>query len=192
MNQPKLAQASRQRLRVHAESQLREGTAPASRGGITGSLALTLLHDLASDPARAGDALKLLHELQVHQVELDLQEEEADLERQRVSELLARRSMQFDEAPFGYLVLEPDGVVREVNRLGAAWLGVAVDTCAHRRIDALLDAASGPVIRDALAQLRDGGDRCRCTLRAAHGGGLLQAELGWAGGAVLMAFFGGD
>jgi hypothetical protein len=192
MNPSKLAYERRQRLRVHAEIQLQAGTAPVSRGGITGSQALTLLHGLAIDPARAGDALKLLHELQVHQVELDLQQEETDVELGRASELLARRCLQFDEAPFGYLTLEPDGVVREVNRLGAAWLGVAVDACVHRHIEDLLDAASGPVIRTALAQLRDGGDRRRCNLRAAHGGGLLQAELGWADGAVLMAFFGGD
>jgi hypothetical protein len=35
-----------------------------------------VLHALASSPQTAADALTLLHELQVHQVELDLQAQE--------------------------------------------------------------------------------------------------------------------
>ena len=38
--------------------------------------AMAVLHQLASSPATAADAMALLHELQVHQVEVDLQQEE--------------------------------------------------------------------------------------------------------------------
>ena len=79
-------QHARAELRVTAEERLNRGSAPATRGGSTGAPALASLHRLANAPASASDALKLLHELQVHQVELDLQHEQAE---QKVTEHLA-------------------------------------------------------------------------------------------------------
>jgi PAS domain S-box-containing protein len=66
---------------------------------------------------------KLLQELQVHQVELELQNEE--LRRAR-SELEAARDGYlelYDFAPVGYLTLDVEGRITSVNLTGAALLG---------------------------------------------------------------------
>ena len=65
------------------------------------------------------DALKLLHELQVHQVELELQNEElqaAVAKAETATEL-------YDFAPVGYFTLLQDGVIAELNLRGASMLG---------------------------------------------------------------------
>jgi hypothetical protein len=69
-------------LRQKAETRISGGNAPATKGWTLGAASLMLLHRLASNPDTASDALKLLHELQVHQVELDLQHEHINDERQ--------------------------------------------------------------------------------------------------------------
>ena len=70
-----------------------------------------------------GDARALVHELQVHQIELELQNEE--LQRAQVAaELAADKYVElFDFAPVGAFVIDPQGVIREVNLAGAALLG---------------------------------------------------------------------
>ncbi|MBF0409224.1 MAG: PAS domain S-box protein [Candidatus Riflebacteria bacterium] len=67
---------------------------------------------------------KLLHELQVHQVELETQNEEL---RRRQIELEAANSRYFDLyelAPIGYLTINDDDVVIEANLTSANLLGV--------------------------------------------------------------------
>lgn len=69
------------------------------------------------------DAKKLLHELQVHQIELEMQNEELR-EANDVAELALRKyTMLYDLAPMGYFTLEPDGTIVELNFTGAEMLG---------------------------------------------------------------------
>jgi PAS domain-containing protein len=69
------------------------------------------------------DAKKLLHELQVHQIELEMQYEELR-EAYNVAELaLGRYTMLYDLAPMGYFTLELDGTIVELNFTGAKMLG---------------------------------------------------------------------
>lgn len=68
------------------------------------------------------DAKKLLHELQVHQIELEMQNEE--LRRaQEITELaLKRYTLLYDFAPMGYFTLGIDGSIIELNFTGAKML----------------------------------------------------------------------
>jgi hypothetical protein len=70
--------ADKVHVRTIAETRLKERSAPPTAGWPLGIDTLALLHNLASTPDRAADALKVLHELQVHQVELDLLRAELD------------------------------------------------------------------------------------------------------------------
>ena len=179
-------------LRNIAEVRIQEGTAPLTRGWVPGAPALTLLHRLASDPESAGDALKLLHELQVHQVELDLQHEQAEQDRLQFAEDSASYAALFDLAPFAYLSLEPDGRVIAANRIAADWLdpkaGQGQEWAGHP-IEDLLAPESRTAVRDLLAALRKGQGCQTCALQSRAGGTSAQAVATAVpgGGPVLMA-----
>lgn len=61
------------------------------------------------------DAKKLLHELQVHQIELEMQNEELRLAIETAEEALKKYTLLFDQAPVGFFTLEPDGTISELN-----------------------------------------------------------------------------
>lgn len=144
------------RLRAHAEERIKFGTAPATNGWTAGTQALALLHNLASQTSTAGDALKLLHELQVHQIELDLQQEQAEQEQQRLTQSQECYFTLFDLAPFGYLTANLDGQVLEANRLARTWLDAAQTSHTTRSIEDFLAPDSRQAVQAALGQLRDG------------------------------------
>jgi PAS domain-containing protein len=83
-----------------------------------------LLYRLSSDPASASDALKLLHELQTHQVELDLQHAQLLESENELHAQLAHYRALYEQAPIGYLVLEGDGRILQSNRAAAELLGL--------------------------------------------------------------------
>jgi PAS domain-containing protein len=69
------------------------------------------------------DTKKLLHELQVHQIELEMQNEELRQANERAEEVLRKYTMLYDFAPMGYFTLDSDGSIVELNFTGAEMLG---------------------------------------------------------------------
>ncbi|HEY3372331.1 MAG TPA: PAS domain-containing sensor histidine kinase [Prolixibacteraceae bacterium] len=65
------------------------------------------------------DQLKLLHELQVHEVELEMQNEELKLAIHKAE----TATTLYDFAPTGYFTLHHDGNVKQLNLSGAKMLG---------------------------------------------------------------------
>lgn len=66
---------------------------------------------------------KLLHELQVHQIELEMQNEELHEANETAEAALRKYTMLYDFAPLGYFTLEKDGSISELNFTGAEMLG---------------------------------------------------------------------
>lgn len=69
------------------------------------------------------DVRRLLHELQVHQIELELQNAELMQARDEIEDGLRRYTELYDLAPVAYLTLDNDFVIRQVNLTGATLLG---------------------------------------------------------------------
>ena len=65
------------------------------------------------------DMHKLIHELEVHQVELEMQNEELMLAKSAVQDAVEL----YDFAPSGYFTLSQEGEITEINLTGASMLG---------------------------------------------------------------------
>ena len=97
--------------------------------------------DLAEHPqvvTRARSADELLHELQVHQVELEMQNEalreaQAELEQSR-----DRYASLFEFAPIAYITLTEAGLIAEANLAAATLLGCERKHLHKRRFDAFV------------------------------------------------------
>ena len=90
-------------------------------------------------PARTeADTQRLVHELQVHQIELEMQNEELRQSRAEVEAGLERYTELYDFAPVGYLTLGRDGAIRQVNLTGARLLGVERARLPGRRFGVLV------------------------------------------------------
>jgi PAS domain S-box-containing protein len=70
------------------------------------------------------DGEKLVQELKTHQVELEMQNEQLRTAQQAIEESRAKYSDLYDFAPVGYFTFDEEMTIREVNRTGAALLGL--------------------------------------------------------------------
>jgi len=69
------------------------------------------------------DASRLMHELQVHQIELEMQNEELRQAYETAETALKKYTMLYDLAPMGYFTLDSNGGICELNFTGADLLG---------------------------------------------------------------------
>lgn len=139
-------------LRERATTQLTDGI----RGELTrasASDAMAVLFKLASSPDTAVDALALLHELQVHQVEVDMQHEELRQSRVELEDDLVRQTNRFERAPAAYLVVDGASVLCEINQAGLRLLRAASDDVLGRPLTSFLSAPSSELLRRMLSQV---------------------------------------
>src|ERR1039457_2504510 len=105
----------------------------------------------AGDQKSKATPLRLLHELQVHQVELEMQNAELHEARDRMETLLEKYTDLYDFAPVGHFSLDESVRIMEVNLTGAALLGVERSRLINRSLPRFVAPASQP---DFLAFLK--------------------------------------
>ncbi len=74
-------------------------------------------------PPDHAELARLLHELQAHQVELEMQNEELRLSRAELDAGSRRLNELYDFAPAGYFSITAAGQIRQLNLVGAGLLG---------------------------------------------------------------------
>lgn len=78
---------------------------------------------IVNKPVIEADVKKLLHELQVHQIELEMQNEELIRANATAEAALRKYTLLYDLAPMGYFTLDNQGSICELNFSGAEMLG---------------------------------------------------------------------
>jgi len=78
------------------------------------------------------DDLKLLHELQVQQLEMEMQTEELRVDQRSLEQLNEMQHELLEFAPNGYISLTNTGYIHEVNITGSNLLGISKDQILNR------------------------------------------------------------
>ena len=112
-------------------------------------------------PATAvqADALHLIHELEVHQIELDMQNKElaqALADAYEADKAYRLYNDLYDFAPVGYFTLTPNGTILNVNLTGAKLLGLEQAELKDRRLGLFVSPASKVAFADFLNLLSFG------------------------------------
>lgn len=88
------------------------------------------------------DIKSLLEELHIHQIELEMQNDELQQTQIKLEETQRYLSDLFMYAPVGYVVLDPDGKIRDVNRSGSEYLNYSKELLVGLRIQTFVDPDS--------------------------------------------------
>ncbi len=119
-------------------------------------------------PKTDADRERLLHELEVHQIELEMQNEELQHAHQVAERGLRHYFELFDLAPIGYFRLNAEGVISEANLAGAELVGDVRARLIGRRFPLFVHEKSRPALAAFLAQVFATGSRRTCEIELAR------------------------
>lgn len=90
----------------------------------SGNATQSRLFTMNSDNKYTGDTDKLLHELEVRQLKMEMQNEELRRTQKDLEESHKRYHDLYDLAPVGYFTFDKNGVIIDVNHTGCLLLGI--------------------------------------------------------------------
>jgi hypothetical protein len=114
------------------------------------------------------DVKKLLHELQVHQIELEMQNEELRQAYETAETALKKYTMLYDLAPMGYLTLESDGTVDELNFTAADMIGERRFSLAGSNFILFIAEESKPAFNNFLSKVFASHSKESCKVMLGH------------------------
>jgi len=105
MNKEEQDLTDAQKLRMNAEKKLQEK------------------QQIKSKLVMETEVKRLMHELQVHQIELEMQNEELRRVNETAETALRKYTMLYDFSPMGFFTLDCEGNIEDLNFTGAEMLG---------------------------------------------------------------------
>ena len=122
-----------------------------------------------------GDSRSMIHELQVHQIELELQNQE--LQQAHFEAELARRKYfdLYDLAPVGYATFGPKGEILEINLTGTRLLGEERGRLVNRRFQLFVMPDDIPLFNGFMKKVFSTGTKQVCELTLFKNGDRLAA-----------------
>jgi PAS domain S-box-containing protein len=101
-----------------------------------------------SDLQEASDLRALVHELQVHQIELEMQNDELFRAKRELENSEQKFRDLYDFAPVGYATIDVRGIICEMNLAGASLLGEVRIRIVKKRFQVVLPPESIPIFND--------------------------------------------
>lgn len=122
----------------------------------------------AGQPSRSKqDTQRLLHELEVHQIELEMQNEELRTVRDSIEVVLEKYTDLYDFAPIGYLSLDRTGIVRNANIACASLLGIERSRLTGRSFKLFVTDEYRPIFAEFIAQVFSSQVKQSCQIQLA-------------------------
>lgn len=116
------------------------------------------------------DQARLFHELEVHQVELEMQLEANQTTRAELEAITHRYADLYAFAPVAYFTLESDSAIRELNLAGSKLLGAERAQFAGRRFGVFVAEASRPTFFSFLEEVFATNAKRTCDIELASEG----------------------
>lgn len=138
-------------LRRRAEARLKQATTEAP------------VTPLAA-PTTPWDTARLLHELQVHTVELEMHNDELRHAYDEADAMRMQYADIYDFAPVGYFSLDPLGVIIKMNLAGAILLGIKRSQCGRQRFAAAVKPDLWAIFDSFLSDVLQGRTKRNCEL----------------------------
>jgi len=112
------------------------------------------------------DVKRLLYELQVHQIELEMQNEELRQAYATSEIALKKYTMLYDFAPMGYFTLDSNGMISDLNFTGAEMIGERRFSMINASFRSFVVDDSKQVFNDFFQKIstRDTKESCKVTL----------------------------
>ncbi|MFA4919537.1 MAG: PAS domain S-box protein [Thermodesulfovibrionales bacterium] len=108
---------------------------------------------------------QLIHELQVHQIELEMQNDELRKSQAELEESRSKYSDLYDFAPVGYFTFDKDGLTLEANLTAAKELGVERSLLINKPFRAYIVKEDREIFDSHLWKVFKSDDRQTCEIR---------------------------
>lgn len=115
------------------------------------------------------DARALVHELQVHQIELEMQNEELLRARAQAEDALERYTDLYDFAPIGYITLDHKWIIVESNLAAAELLGTTRRELVGTDFRLYVSRESLSAVQGCLQGMLEAEEKQSCELRLQRG-----------------------
>jgi diguanylate cyclase (GGDEF)-like protein/PAS domain S-box-containing protein len=115
-------------------------------------------------PTTDADILRVVHELEVHQIELEMQNEELVQSHAELEAALSQYTDLYNLSPVGYFTLSRNGTISQVNRAGANLLGMEPGQLIRRRLGLFVSIESRPTFSNYLDKVFTSGVNETCEI----------------------------
>jgi len=138
---------------------------------------LQTMTDTSVEAPADTDARALVHELHVHQIELEMQNKELLRAQAIAKELSNRYADLFDFAPVACFVWDAQGQIQEVNLAGATLLGLERNTTINRRFGRFLVREDRPAFAGFCQRVVSAGGKQTCEARVLNHQGTIPVRI---------------
>jgi len=118
------------------------------------------------------ESIKLIHELKVHQIELEMQNEELQLAKLKAENASQKYAELYDLAPTGYFTLSKEGKIIELNQCGYQMLGEQLYNPLNSLFGLFISDETKPILNLFLQKIFDTGRKESCDVVLSTNGNL--------------------